>query len=628
MNSNSPSFVPFPGIARLGSLFLVMALFTAPLCAQQTKPSVAREAETKPAPTFDTLLSADSYVVYGEVRNLGQLLSTGGAGEIVDPIMKLAEPPAELKAIVKFLKTNAESLTTSRLLLGISPVRKDIPMVFVAIEFASPEEAARFAPKLDKFLPEILPPVPDATPEAKPPQSKDGKPEELAAQPAKKNETEANVSRPSGPLPNAASKPVEHLPFVITHAGTLVCISNVSFKFEKLHPAGSKPLAEDQNFRIARDRFSTETIFLFFNLALEEKTKPQPQPGQIAVANVEPDGRPKENTDESPDEMPGTSNEVQSNAQLRIMRPAPTPSPTKEQQVQMAASLQMGHLLDFIGRGETEWPEAVGVALNLDNDQYVVRSILVKSPNPKMQLVPFLPQLMSGPALAVGAPSVLPDDTEVFVSTSIDFRQTFDGMKKQAEIAAKTAAKQIPATEKGESLDEFAAFEKKAGFKIKEELLPVLGNEIAVASSLKSLQGLGMFGVPPPPSSKSSSASSQQNNAFPILLIAIKDRDEARRLMPRVLDGMGLGEVNQIAQVEKREDTELVNYGGIFAYAFVGDFVAISDTRVVRHLVDAYVNHQTLASNNAFRNSRRWQPRQTVGEIWVSPALMAGYQDE
>src|SRR5207237_42427 len=173
MNSNSPSFVPFPGIARLGSLFLVMALFTAPLCAQQTKPSVAREAETKPAPTFDTLLSADSYVVYGEVRNLGQLLSTGGAGEIVDPIMKLAEPPA-----------------------------------------------------------------------AKPPQTKDGKPEELAAQPAKKNETEANVSRPSGPLPNAASKPVEHLPFVITHAGTLVCISNVSFKFEKLHPAGSKPLAE------------------------------------------------------------------------------------------------------------------------------------------------------------------------------------------------------------------------------------------------------------------------------------------------------------------------------------------------------------------------------------------------
>src|SRR6059058_1108031 len=127
MNSNSPSFVPFPGIARLGSLFLVMALFTAPLCAQQTKPSVAREAETKPAPTFDTLLSADSYVVYGEVRNLGQLLSTGGAGEIVDPIMKLAEPPATLKSIENFLKANAETLATSRLLFASLPTRHDIP---------------------------------------------------------------------------------------------------------------------------------------------------------------------------------------------------------------------------------------------------------------------------------------------------------------------------------------------------------------------------------------------------------------------------------------------------------------------------------------------------------------------
>src|SRR5205807_6556177 len=228
-----------------------------------------------------------------------------------------------------------------------------------------------------------------------------------------------------------------------------------------------------------------------------------------------------------------------------VIRPSPTPVPTKEQQVQRAANMQVGRLLDFVGRGEEQTPEAIAVALALDNDQYVVKAIIAESANAKPLLVPFWPQLISGPASAAGAPSVLPDDTEVFVSGSVNIRQTYDGMKKQAEIAARTAAKQIPATEKNEPLDEFAAFEKKAGFKIKEELLPVLGNEIAVASSLKSLQGLGMFGVgPPPPSSKGSSDSSQKDYAFPILLIAVKDRDEARRLMPRVLDGMGLGEVN------------------------------------------------------------------------------------
>src|SRR2546428_12118415 len=129
MNSDFPSFVPFPGITRLGSLFLALVLLTAPLCAQQPRQSVARDVETKPAPAFDTLLSADSYAVYGEVRNVGTPLSTGGAGAIVEPIMKLAEPPAEFKSIVKFLKTNAEPLATSRLLFGMSPARRNIPAV-------------------------------------------------------------------------------------------------------------------------------------------------------------------------------------------------------------------------------------------------------------------------------------------------------------------------------------------------------------------------------------------------------------------------------------------------------------------------------------------------------------------
>src|SRR6202035_4644487 len=80
------------------SLLMAIVLFAAPLFAQQrttapAKPAAPRAAE--PKPTFDTLLSADTYEVYGEVRNVGQLLSTGGAGEIVEPITKLADPPKE-----------------------------------------------------------------------------------------------------------------------------------------------------------------------------------------------------------------------------------------------------------------------------------------------------------------------------------------------------------------------------------------------------------------------------------------------------------------------------------------------------------------------------------------------------
>jgi len=662
MISNQPA-APGSRLIRIISLLTAMALFAAPLSAQQRR----TPAPVKALPTFDGLLSADAYEVYGEVRNVGQLLSTGGAGEIADPIMKLAEPPKEFQSIIKFLKTNSEALATARLLFATSPARTEIPATFVAVEFSSPEEAEKFAPRLEKFLPQILPPVPDATPT---PDAKPAKLSELGPQPAKPIENEAQAT-PDAPVatlrvspvatirampvatPVATPAPVaEHLPFVITHSGNLVCISDKPFKFEKLHPTGSKPLAEDQNFRIAHDRFPSESVFLFFNVALQSRAKPQPSPKQ-QITEEEAERRRQEVEQRrveaeaemaraaSAEPSPAEPQISEGRATLRAPRvvlgtaePSPTPTPTKEQQAQIAASSQIGHMLDLLGRGEPQWPEAIGVALTFDNDEYVIRAILVESQNAKRLTLPFVPQLISGPAYTPNAPSVLPDDTEVFVSASIDFSQTHEGMRKQAELAAKTEQRlSKPASEKEETLDTFAAFEKKAGFKIREDLVPVLGNEIALAGSLKTLEGFGMFGVPasrssPKASPESTDAKEKAAENFPVLLISIKDRDAARPLLPRIFDGLGIGEANLIAQTEKRGDTELVNYGGVFAYAFVGDFLVISEAAAVRRVIEANVNHQTLSSNSAFRNFRRWQPRQILGEVYVSPALMQGYQDE
>ena len=145
-----------------------MVLFAAPLCAQQPTATPAKPAPQAAAPTvdpkFETLLAVDSYKLYGEVRNVGQLMSSGGLGEIVDPIIKLADPPKEFSSIIKFLKANAEALASSRLLFATWPARTGIPDAFVAIEFPTAEDAAKFSPKLETFLPGILPPVPVATP--------------------------------------------------------------------------------------------------------------------------------------------------------------------------------------------------------------------------------------------------------------------------------------------------------------------------------------------------------------------------------------------------------------------------------------------------------------------------------
>jgi hypothetical protein len=605
-------------------------------------PAVAQRA---PEPAFDNLLGADRYKLYGEVRNIGQLMS-GGMGEIVDPILKLASPPQEFTSIIQFLKKNTEALATARLQFATWPARTDVPNAFVAIEFATNEEAAKFAPKLETFLPTVLPPVPDPTPEIT---EEAGPPKVKTAAPPKQT-PEAQAKKESAPVVAAApAKPAEHLPFVISHTGNLVLISDKSFKFEKLHPVGTKSLFEDQNFRIAHDRFSTEPIFLFFNVVLEEKRKPatekqqqevaaESEVQQLAQLPMGDDGAVTERPEASPSETPATEATLQVISTEAETTPAVTRvevKPTKEQQAQAAASSQIGHMLDSLGFGEPQWPEAVGLALVLDDQDYVLKALLLDPPNAKRLPLPFVPQLISGPAYTTEAPSVLPDDTEVFVTASIDFLQTYEGMRKAAEIKAKAEVKQLPAGGKEPELDTYAEFEKKAGFKIKEDLLPAFGNEIALAGSLKSLQGAGVnigASTSAKPATEKGAGPDDKDkkgsDTFPMLLLAVRDREAARRLMPHVLDGLGFGEANVLAQVEKREDTELVNYAGIFAYAFVGNFVVISEAATVRRVIDANIKRQTLSSNNAFRTSRRWEPDRTLGQIYISPALMESYHDE
>ena len=625
------------------SLFVAILLLATPLWAQRpTTPPAQPQAKTPriPDPTFETLLGADTYKLYGEVRNVGQLLSTGGAGEIVDPIIKLANPPQEFQSIIKFLKKNEEALATSRLLFTSWPARADVPNAFVAIEFATPEEAAKFSPKLETFLPTLLPPVP-IEPEPKPNPPPEAKPSEPGNQPMAETRKEGTQASPPAEKRAGSARteaPQEHLPFVISHKGNLVFISDKSFKFEKLHPASSKGLAEDQNFRLAHDRFSNESIFLYFSVALEDRSKPLASPTPVVTVKVaepsarsqsDPSTRPPSSSSETPDE---TRNVMLVGAPQSTPEPPP-PVRTRQQQAQMNASSQMGQMLDLLGVGEPQWPEAVGVALVLDNNEYVVRAILIEPPERRKLLLPFLPQLLSGATYAAEAPQVLPDDTEVFVSASIDLSQTYEGMRKEAEIRAKASARQIQTSAKDAPLDAFAEFEKKAGFKIKDDLLATLGNEIAVAGSLKTLQGVGMFGAPPPPKPSPSPGEAttdhtKGSDVFPMLLIAVKDRDGARRLMPHVLDGLGMGEANMIAQVEKHDDAEIVNYAGLFAYAFVGNFLVISEAKTVRHVVEAWSNHQTLGSNATYRNFTRWQARQTLGQIYVSPALMDSYREQ
>ena len=157
------------------AVLLLLTLLTVSSSAQQkrqtpAKPQPKAAAAQTPAPTFETLIPAEHYAIYGEVRGVGQLIRSSAVNEILEPILKLSGPPKEFKTIVKWLNAHADEVMASRLLVATWTKTPGMPEAIVAIEFASAEEAAKFAGPLNQFLPTMLPPEaqPSPSPEARP----------------------------------------------------------------------------------------------------------------------------------------------------------------------------------------------------------------------------------------------------------------------------------------------------------------------------------------------------------------------------------------------------------------------------------------------------------------------------
>lgn len=643
-------------LSRLMALFISLATFTAPLAAQHKTPpdKVSPVAPAKPAPkavadkpgvTIDSLLAADTYKIYGEVKNVGTLATTGSLAELIDPVMKLADPPKEFKTLVKFINANAETLADSRLLFATWPARPGVPNAFVVIELASSEDAVKFEPRLNRVLPTILP-TPTPTPDAENP--KPGVATAPRTGEAKGVAEPAAVTETPKPAPP---------PFVVTRSGNLIFVTDRPFKFQALRPANSKLLTEDQNFRQAHERFSNEPVFVFFNVALQDLHSPPPTPEPtvdvaeqarlkaeeeaeaLKTAAASPDPAEEAPVEEKSVELVTTVSPPQTEPRGVLSAGPPAPSPTPPQ---VSAAI-VGSIMGLLGGGQPEWPDAIGVAVTQESEDYVIRAILVGPQNSKRLVLPFVPQLLAGRSFTPNAPSILPDDTEILVSASFDFPKTFQEMLVRLEASNKERVEEmrkIPVAHRSENeeqpYDPFLDFEKKGGFKIKDELLPAFGNEIAIASSLKSLQGTGAFGVglavPGPRPAAGGKETDEMlaqkkldEQSSPAVLIAVRDREAARRLMPKVLDGLGVGMANMLGSTVKRDDTEMVDFAGAFAYGFVGDFVVISTTPTVRHIIDSHINHQTLASNTAYRNFTRWQPAGLIGQVYVSPVLMDSF---
>lgn len=587
-------------IARpTAAILLVLTVLASTTAAQQkrqTTPKTPPKPAAAPAPTFDTFLPADSYSVYVEVRSAGQLIRSNTVNDLLEPVLKVAGPPKEFKSLVKWLNAHAEQIMNSRLFVATGPT-KPVPDTIVAIEFASPEEAAKFAIPLNEFLPTVLP----------------------APEPSSKPKDESDKSASSPPAPA----------FHLQRLGSLVLVSQKPWTMKQLKPAGSKLLADDVNFRTARNRFNSEPVFVFIDMkALErqdeevskraEAQREEQEQAKREQAKAEKEEKKEEKkSDEEPAEPEFVPKENETAiARLEVTpKEAPTPDPFFDALSTVGSSLF---------NGQSDWPDAIALALSFEGESFDLRALLVNPPGARSNVVPFIPKLIPGPALAPESPNIFPANTELLITMSVDWPQIYSALSTPDPKPEIVTNRPIDGISKVEFAPPLLELEKRLKMNLKDDLLPLLGSEIAVRLPLT---GIGMLGMSPVIISTAEVKEGDSGNSAPAVAIAVKDKEALRKLMPKVIEALGFKGASSFAQTERKEDTELVSYANVFSYAFVGNFIVLSsDPAAVRQMVDSYLKHETLASDLQFKNYTRWQPRQLHGQIYISPALMESFK--
>lgn len=652
-------------------LALLLAVPLAP--AQQRRraapPAPAPRQEATPARTprpereriVEETLSSESYAVHVEVRSVGWLMREQAALGDVEAFRGLADFPAGYGHILDFFKTHEELLEETSLTLSVMPVRAGLPDTLVTLHLPTVESARRFEPSLLDFV------------------SK-GWNAFFAL-----GATQAGAAGPKGGAGRAPGKRRQTkaaFPFNIKRAGNLFLVSEAPVTLRSLRgERGSATLADNTRFQELRSRFASEPVFVFADVSLinkgvalqrekferemeqrereRERSAPVPTVNMETAPTVAGVAEPAVSQPPASDAevMAGPDEETQAvptplavdveSAQGRTTAEAENQEGTRESSEKrddlvvddgVGGGPSPGFLLSSLLRSGLgalpRWPEAVGAAFALEDNSLVIRALIVNPPDVPQSVVPFLPAIASGPALTLEAPTLLPADSEIVAGVSLDWERIYDMLlgAATAQSAASAEAEGDPGEGRAEGNGEgegqaepprssIAAVEKLLGFKIKDDLLPALGNEVAVSVPFEFFRGAVKYNKKPPPGAS-------EARPGPVLILSLRNPETLRNVMPKLLVVLGLRSLNEQAVPEKRAGYEINSYGG-FAYAFVNNYLVVGENAApVRYVLDGYAAQQTLAADARYRAATGWQPPQKLAQVYVSDTLMKTLLEE
>lgn len=303
--------------------------------------------------------------------------------------------------------------------------------------------------------------------------------------------------------------------------------------------------------------------------------------------------------------------------------------PSEEQ----ATVWRMGGVLRGIWEGAPRVPGAVALGLSLSGGTLAARLAVENTPDGVVGLIPFLPNIVSGPPVTADAAQVAPADSDIFFTTSLDWTQIYNATLGTASLNPERLAASWEEADEGDAAafkprpgekvptagETVAAAEKLFGFKFREDLLPALGNEVAVSAPLDFFSGGYMM--------RKLAEKKEEKESEPgvVVIVSLNNPDKVREILPRVLTALNFVSYGAaFAPPEKREGFEIRSLGGSggLSYTIIENFlVASEEVKAVRHCIDSYAARRTLAAQDAYRDATEWQPRQKLAEAYVSEEL-------
>ncbi|HJQ70552.1 MAG TPA: DUF3352 domain-containing protein [Blastocatellia bacterium] len=288
----------------------------------------------------------------------------------------------------------------------------------------------------------------------------------------------------------------------------------------------------------------------------------------------------------------------------------PIPWPSEGDSTQNAA-YTAGMMAAF-----SSMPYAMAMGGSFEAGTARVRALLMYNPKQKGGL---FSSLMSATRLAEPqAPRFAASNTDFFVDLMVDWEKLYEGLESIFAMVA--GAQAAGAGQQGgtagsalQSGDLLQMMEAQLGFSIKNDLLPTLGGEVAIAVS-----GFNEVLSAQPKQGKRRAAGPSFT-----LMLALKDPVKFEKYFNRLFSRMGGQTTQAYARAPYRGTT--ISYGKSMAYAISGGFfVAGGSVAQIRRALDAKAADGSLASSPEF-NQAMGAPRPLMLQVYISSGAANGF---